>query len=72
MSTQDNAAQSVFKTPGAQLTALLAVVYGMGVAFGPQLWDQEGFWDVWLMAGAAVVGLCFIATIVVPLVRGLR
>lgn len=72
MSPQDNARQSVFTTPGAQLTALLAVIYGLGVAFGPDLWDHEGFWDAWLFAGAAVVGLCFIGTILIPLIRSLR
>lgn len=72
MSTNEHTQGSVWRSAGAQLTAVLAVIYGVGVAFGPQVWDHDGFWQAWLAVGAAVVGLSFVWTIVLPLARGTR
>lgn len=78
MSTHENHGQpdgtwaSITASPGARLTAVLAVIYGVGVAFGPQLWDNETFWSGWLAVGAAVVGLSFVWHMVIPLLRGRR
>ncbi|WP_432559065.1 hypothetical protein [Granulicoccus sp. GXG6511] len=62
--------RSVFSTAGAGLTAALAVLYGLGVAFGTPLWG-DGFARFWLFGGAFVVGVLFLAFIVVPGVRRL-
>lgn len=59
---------SVWKSPGAAVTAVLAVVYGLGVAF-LELEPMAKQW--WLLGGAAIVGVLFVVFIVVPLVRGL-
>lgn len=52
-------------TPGAALTAVVAVVYGLGVAFLP-LAEPAKSW--WLFGGAAVVGVLFLLFMVVPFV----
>ncbi len=56
------------QTPGAAVTAVLAMIYGAGVAF-LNLGDE--FKSAWLMWGAAIVGVCFVVFMVVPFVRAL-
>ncbi len=59
--------RSVSASAGARVTGLLAVIYGLGVAFLP---DRAGaLYQVWLFAGAAIVGVLFIVCLVIPFVR---
>lgn len=56
--------------PGAALAGLLAVIYGFGVAFGGELWGPTvATW--WLFGGAVIVGVLFVAFILVPWLRSL-
>ena len=57
---------SITSTPGALATGLLAVVYGFGVAFLP---DLGVFNSIWLWVGAAVVGVMFVVFLVIPFFR---
>ncbi len=62
--------ESITSTRGAQLTGLLAVIYGLGVAFLP---DSLGtVKQVWLFVGAAILLVLFVAYLVIPFVRSLR
>lgn len=63
--TDRGANPSVFTTPGAAATGLAAVIYGAGVAFGDSLWGEKVAWW-WLMGGAAVMAILFVAFIVWP------
>lgn len=56
--------------PGARITALLAVIYGLGVAFGGFLWGDT-FSPAWLMWGSLVVLIAFVALMVIPFFRAL-
>lgn len=53
---------------GAAATAIVAVVYGLGVAF-LDLGPTGNQW--WLMIGAAVVGILFVVFMVIPFARRL-
>lgn len=55
------------RNPMWPVTGLVAVVYGLGVAFGGALWGEQNS-GTWLMAGAAVVGLLFVVFMVIPFV----
>lgn len=59
--------QSITATAGARTTGLLAVIYGLGVAFLPD--GLGGLKQVWLFGGAAVVGVLFLIYLVWPFVR---
>ena len=60
----------VVRTPGAALTAVLAIVYGVGIAvLGEWLGEAGRAW--WLLVGAAVVGLVFLVGMVIPFFRRL-
>ena len=62
--------ESITPTRGAQLTGLLAVIYGLGVAFLP---DSLGtVKQVWLFVGAAILLVLFVTYLVIPFVRSLR
>lgn len=70
----DRKSRSVTGSPGARITALLAVIYGLGVAFLP---TQNGpMYQAWLFGGAAVVGVLFVVFLLVPfltwVLRGAR
>lgn len=52
------------------IVATLAIIYGLGVAFGQNLIDNETFWKAWLMVGAFVVGGAWLVLMVLP--RGRR
>ena len=56
----------VTSAPGALATGLLAVVYGLGVAFLPDLGILN---SLWLWVGAAVVGVMFVVFLVIPFFR---
>lgn len=57
---------SITSTPGALATGLLAVIYGFGVAFLPDLGLLN---TLWLWGGAAVVGVMFVVFLVIPFFR---
>ncbi|AKT51912.1 hypothetical protein [Arsenicicoccus sp. oral taxon 190] len=57
------------KNPGWAVTAILAILYGLGIAFGPQLGGSDAFWERWTMWGSAVVGIAFVLLMVIPFVR---
>lgn len=57
----------ITSTRGAQLTGLLAVIYGFGVAFLPQ--KDSGFYQLWLFIGAAIVGVLFVVYLLIPFIR---
>lgn len=57
---------SITSTPGALATGLLAVIYGFGVAFLPDLGLLN---TLWLWVGAAVVGVMFVVFLVIPFFR---
>lgn len=64
-----NGSRSITSTRGAQLTGLLAIVYGLGVAFLPD--TLGGLTQVWLWGGAIVLGVLFVVYLVVPFARSL-
>lgn len=51
------------------VVGILAVLYGVGVAFGSSLIDNETFWKAWLLVGAFVLGVSWITLMVLPRVR---
>ena len=53
------------------IVAIVAVVYGVGVAFGSTLWGEDST-GTWLMWGAVVVGLLFLVLLLVPRLMGER
>jgi len=48
------------------IVGIVAVLYGLGVAFGPNLVANDGFWKLWLAIGAFVVGALWLALMVLP------
>lgn len=54
------------------IVGLVAVLYGMGVAFGPSLADNDALWKAWLGVGAFVVGALWLALMVFPWAQGRR
>lgn len=48
------------------IVGIIAVLYGIGIAFGPMLIDNEGLWNAWLGIGAFVVGAAWLALMVLP------
>ncbi|GAA1749083.1 hypothetical protein [Nostocoides vanveenii] len=48
------------------IVGIVAVLYGLGVAFGPNLVDNDGLWKLWLAIGAFVVGALWLALMVLP------
>lgn len=60
---------SIAGTTGARLTALLAVIYGLGIAFLPK--GNDTFDRAWLYGGAVIVGVPFVAFMVIPFLRSL-
>lgn len=64
------AASEVVRTPGAALTAVLALVYGVGVALLGEVLGEAGR-HAWLVWGAAIVGVVFLVGMVIPFVRRL-
>ncbi len=54
------------KERGQAIVGIVAVLYGLGVAFGPSLIDNDGLWKAWLGVGAFVVGALFLTLMVLP------
>lgn len=52
------------------VVGILAIVYGLGVAFGPQLVDNDTLWNGWLAVGALIVGVAWLALMVLPWAQG--
>ncbi|WP_347348721.1 hypothetical protein [Nigerium sp.] len=50
---------------GRAIVGIVAVVYGLGVAFGAMVFG-EAWPSWWLMGGALVVGLLWVVFMVVP------
>lgn len=48
------------------VVGIVAVLYGLGVAFGPSLVDNDRLWNLWLAVGAFVVGALWLALMVLP------
>lgn len=60
---------SITSTRGAQVTGILAVIYGVGVAFWPE--RLGAFQQVWLFGGAVILLVLFVVFLVTPLLRSL-
>ncbi|GAB95028.1 hypothetical protein BJY21_001690 [Kineosphaera limosa] len=53
---------------GAQITGLLAVIYGLGFAFLP---EDSSIMQIWLVVGAVIVGVLFVVYLLIPFLRSL-
>ena len=59
------------RNPGWVLTAILAMVYGMLVAFGDRLHADQGFWDAFTIWAGLLVLAVFVLCMVIPFARWL-
>ncbi|WP_392466279.1 hypothetical protein ACF3NS_11980 [Arsenicicoccus cauae] len=59
------------RNPGWALTAIVAMVYGLLVAFGDTMHRDEGFWHAFTIWAGLVVLAIFVWCMVIPFVRWL-
>ncbi|WP_286955942.1 MULTISPECIES: hypothetical protein [Arsenicicoccus] len=59
------------RNPGWGVTAVLAIVYGMLVAFGDLLHDDRVFWDAFTIWAGLPVLAVFVICMVIPFIRWL-
>lgn len=52
------------RSPVTMLTGVLAVVYGLGVAFGDSVGLTGGALQTWMWVGAVVIGVLFVASLI--------
>ncbi len=61
--------QSRYSTPMVAVTTILAMIFGLAVAF---LGVTPEVRPVWFWLGCAVVGILFVVFLLMPFARGLR
>lgn len=52
------------RSPVTMLTGALAVVYGLGFAFGDSVGLTGGALQTWMWVGAVVIGVLFVASLI--------
>ncbi|GAA1719279.1 hypothetical protein [Propioniferax innocua] len=61
--------QPRYSTPMVAATTVLAMIFGLAIAFLGVTPESR---PVWFWLGCAVVGILFVVFLLVPVVRGLR